>query len=143
MQTRVTLRAVAARAGVHHTTASRALKGDPRVCAETLAKIKAIAEEMGYMPDPMLSSLNAYRHATKDSQYHGTVAWITNFPTRDGWRTSTCYSLYFQGASEQLLRHGYRMEDIWLREPNLSADRASQVLLHRGNPGSARLSPCD
>ncbi len=135
MQTRVTLRDVAAKAGVHHTTASRALKDDPRVCAETLAKIKAIAEEMGYMPDPMLSALNAYRHASRSSQYHGTVAWITNNPTRNGWRDSICYQLYFDGAREQLTRHGYNLEEFWLREPGLTARRASQVLLNRGIRG--------
>ncbi len=135
MQSRVTLREVAAKAGVHHTTASRALKNDPRVQADTLAKIRSIAEEMGYMPDPMLASLNAYRHASRISPYHGTIAWITNFPTRDGWRGSSCYELYFQGAREQLMRHGYQLEDFWLRETDLSARRASQVLLHRGIRG--------
>jgi len=34
-----------------------------------------------------------------------------------------------------LKRHGYQLEDFWLREPNLSARRASQVLLHRGIRG--------
>jgi LacI family transcriptional regulator len=135
MQTRVTLRDVAAKAGVHHTTVSRALKNDPRISAETLAKIRTLAEQMGYMPDPMLSSLNAYRHASRPSPYHGTIAWITNFSTRDGWRKSSCYELYFQGASEQLIRHGYRLEEFWLREQDLSARRASQVLLHRGIRG--------
>jgi DNA-binding LacI/PurR family transcriptional regulator len=135
------LRDVAARAGVHHTTASRALKSDPRVCAETLAKIRSLATEMGYMPDPMLSALNAYRHASRPSQFHGTVAWITNFPTRDAWRSSwginrtSCYQLYFQGAADQLARHGYKLEDYWLQEPGMTARRASQVLLHRGIRG--------
>ena len=135
MNPRVTLREVAAKAGVHHTTASRALKNDPRVQADTLAKIRSIAEEMGYMPDPMLASLNAYRHASRVSPYHGTIAWITNFPRRDGWRESSCYELYFQGAREQLMRHGYQLEEFWLRETDLSARRASQVLLHRGIRG--------
>jgi LacI family transcriptional regulator len=135
MQTRVTLRDVAARAGVHHTTASRALKKDPRISAETVDRVTAIAEKIGYMPDPMLSALNAYRHASRAPQYHGTVAWITNYPTRNGWRDSACYELYFQGASEQLMRHGYRLEDFWLREQGQTARRASQVLLNRGIRG--------
>ncbi len=141
MQPRVTLRDVAAKAGVHHTTASRALKNDPRVCAETLAKVKALATKMGYMPDPMLSALNAYRQASRPSQYHGTVAWVTNFPTRDGWRASwginqtSCYELYYQGAEEQLARHGYKLEEFWLQESGMTARRASQVLLHRGIRG--------
>jgi LacI family transcriptional regulator, galactose operon repressor len=141
MQSRVTLRDVAARAGVHHTTASRALKNDPRVCAETLAKIKTLAAEMGYMPDPMLSALNAYRHASRPSQFHGTVAWVTNYPTRDGWRSSwgsdrkSCYEIYYAGAEEQLARHGYKLEEFWLQEPRMTARRASQVLVHRGIRG--------
>ena len=135
MQSRVTLRDIAEKAGVHHTTVSRALKNDPRICAETLAKVKALAEEMGYMPDPMLSALNAYRHASRVTQFHGTIAWITNHPARNGWRMSSCYQHYFDGASEQLTRHGYRLEEYWLREPNLTARRSSQVLLHRGIRG--------
>ena len=141
MQPRVTLRDVAAKAGVHHTTASRALKNDPRVCAETLTKIRTLATQMGYMPDPMLSALNAYRHASRPSQFHGTVAWVTNFSTRDGWRSSwgatqsSCYELYFQGASDQLARHGYKLEEFWLQEPRMTARRSSQVLLHRGIRG--------
>lgn len=141
MQSRVTLRDVAAKAGVHHTTASRALKNDPRVCAETLAKIRTLAAEMGYMPDPMLSALNAYRHANRPSQYHGTVAWVTNFPTRDGWRCSwginrtPCYELYYKGAEDQLARHGYKLEEYWLQESDMTARRSSQVLLHRGIRG--------
>ncbi|MCE0496842.1 MAG: LacI family transcriptional regulator [Methylacidiphilales bacterium] len=135
MQPRVTLRDIAAKAGVHHTTVSRALKDDPRVCAETLAKIRALAKRMGYMPDPMLSSLNAYRHASRGHQYHGTVAWISNFSTREGWRGSDCYKLYFQGASDQLMRHGYRLEEFWLREPGMTARSSSQVLFSRGIRG--------
>ncbi len=135
MRTRVTLRDVAAKAGVHHTTASRALKNDPRVCAETLEKIRRIARQMGYSPDPMLSALNAYRHAARPASFHGTIGWITNHPTRDGWRASSCYELYFQGAQEKLLQHGYRSEEFWLREPNQTAQRSSQVLLHRGIRG--------
>ena len=129
---------MAAKAEVHHTTASRALKNDPRVCAETLAKIQALAAEMGYMPDPMLSALNAYRHASRPSQYHGTVAWVTNSPTRDGWRSSwgsgrkSCYQLYYLGAEEQLARHGYKLEEFWLHEPHMTARRFSQVLLTGG-----------
>ena len=141
MKRRITLRDVAARAGVHHTTAARALKNDPRVKAGTLSKIKTLAAQMGYAPDPMLSALNAYRHASRTSQYHGTVAWITNFSTREEWRSTwgfsrtSCYELYFLGAADQLAKHGYKLEAFWLQEPGMTAQRASQVLLHRGIRG--------
>jgi DNA-binding LacI/PurR family transcriptional regulator len=35
------------------------------------------------------------------------------------------------------MRHGYRLEPFWLREPGFTARRSSQVLLHRGIRGLA------
>jgi DNA-binding LacI/PurR family transcriptional regulator len=131
---RVVLRDVAAKAGVHLTTAARAMKNDPRVQPETLRKIQTIAQEMGYMPDPMLSALSTYRIATRPSLYHGTVGWITNFPARDGWQVES-FRLYRLGAAEALARHGYLLEDFWLREPKMTGRRAAQILQSRGIRG--------
>lgn len=131
---RVVLRDVAAKAGVHLTTAARAMKNDPRVRPDTLARIQAIARELGYMPDPMLSALSTYRIATRPSLYHGTVGWITNFPTPDGWKVES-FKLYRQGSAEALARHGYLVEDFWLREPRLNGRRAEQILQSRGIRG--------
>ncbi|MEJ0001562.1 MAG: hypothetical protein WDO13_21965 [Verrucomicrobiota bacterium] len=119
-----------------------------RVCAGTLAKIRALAAEMGYMPDPMLSALNAYRHASRPSQFHGTVAWVTNFTTRDGWRErwglnrTPCYELYFQGAAQQLERHGYKLEEYWLQEPGLTARRSATCCCTAASAAAA-LPPAD
>jgi len=48
----VTLRDVAKAAGVHYSTASRALSGDltPRVSAPTAERVRRIAEQLGYRP---------------------------------------------------------------------------------------------
>lgn len=131
---RIVLRDVAQKAQVHLTTAARALKNDPRVQPETLARIQAIAREMGYMPDPMLASLSTYRAANRPARYHGTVAWITHFPNREGWRCEA-FDFYRQGAAEALARHGYLVEDFWLREPGLNSRRVAQILLSRGIRG--------
>jgi LacI family transcriptional regulator len=131
---RVVLRDVAEKAGVHLTTAARAMKNDPRVQPDTLARIQEIAKEMGYMPDPMLSALSTYRIATRPSLYHGTVGWITNFPTKDGWAVES-FKLYRLGAAEALARHGYLLEDFWLREPKMTGRRAAQILQSRGIRG--------
>ena len=39
-------------------------------------EIEAAARTLGYRPDPMLSSLAAYRQAKKPAEIHATVAWI-------------------------------------------------------------------
>lgn len=131
---RIVLRDIAEKAGVHLTTAARAIKNDPRVKPDTLARIQSIAKELGYMPDPMLSALSTYRIATRPALYHGTVAWVTNFPTRDGWKVES-FALYRQGAAEALARHGYLVEDFWLRAPRLTTKRAAQILESRGIRG--------
>jgi LacI family transcriptional regulator len=48
----VTLRDVARAAGVHYSTASRALSGDPtpRVSGPTAERVRRVAEELGYRP---------------------------------------------------------------------------------------------
>ena len=48
---RVNIRDVAARAHVHASTVSRALRDDPRVRPETKAAVLAAANELGFVPD--------------------------------------------------------------------------------------------
>lgn len=131
---RIVLRDVAKKAGVHLTTAARAMKNDPRVKPATLEHVQQVAKEMGYSPDPMLSALSTYRAANRRPLYHGTVAWITNFPTEDGWRVES-FSKYREGAAEALAEHGYQLEDHWLQEPGLSLRRSAQILQTRGIRG--------
>ncbi|WP_019147042.1 LacI family DNA-binding transcriptional regulator [Timonella senegalensis] len=55
---------VARRAGVSTATASRALRGLTSVKPETLARVQAIAEEMGYVASPAASRLASGRTRT-------------------------------------------------------------------------------
>lgn len=63
---RATLREVAVMAGVHPATASRALnqQTESLVNAETAARIKKVAAEMGYSPNPIARSLKTSRSAS-------------------------------------------------------------------------------
>jgi LacI family transcriptional regulator len=133
----ITQKDIAARAGVHITTVSLALRNHRSIPPATRDKIQNLAKEMGYRPDPGLSSLMAYRRSARPSRPQGTIAWVTNYRTRNGWsgNSGTCFELYRDGAAEQLARHGYRLEDFWLRESGITAKRASQILFSRGIVG--------
>lgn len=50
MRIRITSNDVAASAGVSQPTVSRALRGDPRITAETRERVREVAENLGYIP---------------------------------------------------------------------------------------------
>ncbi|MDX2109926.1 MAG: LacI family DNA-binding transcriptional regulator [Verrucomicrobiota bacterium] len=62
---RITLHDVARHAGVSPSTVSCALRNDANVTPATRARIQAVAMEMGYQPDPVLSALGARRFKRK------------------------------------------------------------------------------
>ncbi len=66
MKSRVTLRDVAREAGVHVSTASRALNEETRsvVHPETTERVLQIAEQLGYTPNPLAKGLRTNRSMT-------------------------------------------------------------------------------
>lgn len=60
----ITIKDIAKQAGVSHTTVSRALRGDPRITADTTERILRLAEAMGYVPNSIAQSLNSQRTFT-------------------------------------------------------------------------------
>jgi DNA-binding LacI/PurR family transcriptional regulator len=134
-QPRITLRDIARRAGCHFSTVSLALRGRPGLPEATRSRIRQAAEELGYRPDPMLASLAGYRHERKAGRYRATLAWVTNFPTRDGWRDVEIYAEYFAGARERAQNLGFALREFWLRQDAMTPARASQILSARGIDG--------
>lgn len=53
----VRLKDIALRAGVSIMTVSKALRGEPDVSAQTRARLKVLAQQMGYMPDSTAQGL--------------------------------------------------------------------------------------
>lgn len=76
---RITLREIAKRAGVSVATVSLALRGRGEVARDRAENIRAIAEAMGYRPNPLRAALASKRFSnSKDLQ--GTPIAIFEFP---------------------------------------------------------------
>ncbi|HVZ51653.1 MAG TPA: LacI family DNA-binding transcriptional regulator, partial [Pseudolabrys sp.] len=61
----ITVRDVAARAGVHSSTVSRALNaGTERVSAEIVARVSSAAKELGYRPNRVARALRMDRSSS-------------------------------------------------------------------------------
>lgn len=135
MLERVTLRDIAKAAGVHYSTVSMALRDHPRISEDVTAKIKGLAEKMGYAPDAALSALNAYRKTKLQAHYQSTLAWIDNWPNGIRLRDQPTFNEYFLGAAARARQLGYELEEFQIQKEAISPDRLSRILQSRGIKG--------
>ena len=130
-----TLQDVAARAGVHRSTVSLALRDSRSISAGTREKVRRIAEELGYRANPLIAALMRSRRTGRRVK-HVALAYVTCHPTRYGWRPpSHDRPDYFPGAEARAKELGYKLEHFWLAEPGMTPARFAQILTHRGISG--------
>ena len=130
-----TLQDIADRAKVHRTTVSLALRDHPRIPEATRARIKTVAVELGYHVNPLVSALMQSRR-TGRAVKHVTVAYVTSYSTRWGWRPPFHDRPdFFPGAAERARDFGYKLEPFWLAEPGMTPRRFCDVLSARGIHG--------
>ena len=132
---RVTLADVARKANVHVTTVSLALRNHPRLPAATRERLQALATQMGYTPDPVLRALVAYRGKVMPRRNPPTLAYITNWDSRWGWKKVTAHPDFYDGAKAKANELGFNLEHFWMREPGLTHGRLSRILYARGING--------
>lgn len=116
------------------STVSVALRGGPRVALRTREAVLRKAAELGYRPDPHLEALARYRRTSKSARFVAKLAWLTNYPQREGWRGHTSMQ-YHRGAALRAQQLGYELETFWMAEPGLNPARLRQILLTRGIRG--------
>lgn len=92
-RSRVTIRDVAAHAGVSHQTVSRVINNSERVSQETRVLVKAAIEELGYRPNAIARSMARGRTCT--------LACIS--PNL----TDFTFASIIEGAEAEVRKHGY------------------------------------
>lgn len=130
----ITMQEVAARAGVHQTTVSLALRNHPRIPAATRERIQTLAHELGYRPNPMVSALIATRHR-RNAARQAVIAYVTADPATTHGKQSGTYMDFFTGARERAEELGYGLEHFWLGDPKLTRARFNQITATRNIHG--------
>ncbi len=130
----ITLRDIAARLKVSHTTVSLALRNNPAISESRREEIKRLAEKMGYRPDPMLSSLVHYRNSRHSAKIQSALGWINHWEQPDKLRKYREFDLYWLGALQAAEGFGYHLDEIrW--EVKCSPSRVEQILMTRNIRG--------
>ena len=131
---RVTLQDIAVEVGVSKNTISLALRNSPRIRPELREKIRGAAAEMGYVADPILQRLAAYRRPGGQARFHSVIAWVNHWPRPEQLRSYHEFNQYWLGAKLAAKRLGYQLEEfIW--PVDRPAKQAEQMLLEGGALG--------
>jgi len=120
-------------AGVSHSTVSLALRDSRSISKETREQVKAVAQQLGYRPDPMLSALMVYRRGVRQVPYQATLAWVTF--GREPVAGNSFNHAIFQGAKERCDELGYSLEEFMLADVGMNMKRLSKVLYSRNIQG--------
>src|SRR5215217_2072631 len=131
---RVSLREIARQLGVSHVTVSLALRDSPQISAAMREKVKQLAEELGYRPDPMLSALSSYRLGKVEPSFRAVIGWINSWPEPEQLRAHEEFDAYWKGASTAAGKLGYQLEEFRVGKA-LSPARLHQILSTRGVQG--------
>jgi LacI family transcriptional regulator len=107
---RPTMKDIAKVAKVHQTTVSLALRNHPSIPQKTRERIKGIADELGYRPDPMLASLIAYRRGRSGDIKTPSIGYIMNVDGEQGLKNSYVRQLFLKGAMDRAKELGYGLE---------------------------------
>lgn len=135
---KVTLRDIARKARVSHVTVARALRNEDCVRLATRERIMALAREMGYTPDPVMSRLMRQIRVPPD---HRECEVIGVIDCGLSGHVQKDFRRLFDAVEEQLLHMGYHADRFRLGEDGLSAARLRGVLEARNIAGVLFVAP--
>ncbi len=126
---------VAKAVGVSKNTVSLALRGSPRVLAQTRALITQKAEEMGYRLNPTVAHLMAHLRQTRVPRYQATLAIMNAYKKPDAFTKHATIPSYVEGCRRRASQLGYQLDAFWLYEPDMSVARWRSIFLSRNIRG--------
>lgn len=139
-QRHVTLEEVAQTARVAKATVSYALRQHPKIPAATRERILAVATELGYRPNPRVSSLMAQVRQGTPLAEGERIAFVWMHTPRSVARRDPFLRAVFAGAAQRAQQAGFGLEEFFTADPGMTDRRLSQIIRARGIVGVV-LSP--
>lgn len=128
----VTIRDVARVSGLSLATVSLALRNSPRVRPDTLARVHAAAEQVGYRPDPLVATLMARLRGKQPSGGVSVIAILNVGLDAKRLESSRFAHEIVEGIEARALQLGFKPEMFDALQPNMTPRRMGEILHHRG-----------
>lgn len=132
---RIGLREIAAAAKVCIMTVSLALRDNPRISAATRTRVKRIANDLGYHPDPELSRLMNHLRVSRTARGRIGVAVIDFYPTAD-FPDNPYNTAVRRGAARRAEELGFGFTTFHIADYRHSLPNLLKVVRARGIEGA-------
>lgn len=131
-----TTREIAAACGCNQSTVSHALNGNPKISEATRKRIVAIAERMGWRPNPLAAAYMSHLRTTRPPAYQAGLGFLLSSEKEVTIDSLPIYlQRHFRGASARARELGYSVDPVWVHEPGMSGRRLTSLLYNRGIRG--------
>ncbi len=123
-----TLKDVARESGFHITTISLALRDHPSIPETTRARIRATAERMGYVKNPVYHALSRFRQQGCVCAPAPRIAYLENFGLGSGRLRAPHLQGILDGATRQAKLLGYELDPLAVGEDDHDSHSLTQYL---------------
>jgi len=133
---KISMADVARMAKVSKNTVSLALRNDPQIPRATRDKISEIAERLGYRKNPTVCHLMSVLRAGAKSGHKATLGLLNANQDKNAFRTHPTIPTYVTGCRSRAERLGYGLDEFWLHDPRLDAEKLLRVFRTRNIQGA-------
>jgi len=130
-----TLRTLARELGLSRTTLSDALRGSPRVKAETVARVPAAAKAAGYERNPPTGAVMSQLRRSRGQQFRGVLAVLDLVEPGHPPLAARYNDALMSGISARADDLGFKVERFVVGPEGLTLQRLDTILHTRGIQG--------
>ncbi len=131
-----TLREIARRAGVSHTTVALSLRNHPSIPEATRERLRRLADGLGYRSNVLVSALMSQVRLKQHKSAPEVVGFLTGGATAEDWKNHSFSVGCFEGARQRAQQLGMRVEPFWLGLGGASATATCRMLQARAIHGN-------
>ncbi len=130
-----TLREIARRAGVSHTTISLSLRNHPSIPEKTRVRVRRLADRLGYRSNVLVSALMSQVRSKQHKSAPEVIGFLTGGPTAEDWKHHSASVGFYEGARKRAASLGMHVEPFWLGPGGASSAATCRVLHARAIHG--------
>jgi LacI family transcriptional regulator len=132
----MTIRELACRLDLSKSAVSMALKNDPHLSMETRILVNRMADQFGYRPDPTVAKVMSSIARHNEAAGTAPLILLSDWPTARFYQDPSHHlDRYYKGICQRAAALGYRVEEVWMRAPNMNPARVQQILEARAIQG--------